>query len=264
MKRVLSLASLILLTLIPFFGHAKSKIVWKTVTYKAPDNITCKGYVAYDAKRKGKLPVILVVHEWWGCNDYALKRAMMLAELGYFAMAVDLYGDGKVATNPTEAQALTAPFYQNPKLALVRLEAAKEELKKQDRANTDNISAVGYCFGGSMVLNSVGLGMNLKAAVAFHPSLNGIFPPREGNPCRVLICHGKSDVFVKNEDVLSYRSSLDKAHINYKFFEYENATHAFTNPASTETGKKFNMPIAYNEEADKKSWQDMKEFLGSL
>lgn len=264
MKPIFFLSTLILVALMPLTGVAKSKVVWKTVSYKAPDGLTCKGYVAYDSGKKGKLPVMLVVHEWWGCNDYALKRAMMFAELGYYAMAVDLYGDGKVAANPTEAQALTAPFYQNPKLGLVRLEAAKEELKKHDRADLTNISAVGYCFGGSMVLNSVGLGSNLKAAVAFHPSLNGLFPPREGNTCRVLICHGKSDVFVKAEDVLSYRSSLDKAKINYKFIEYENATHAFTNPSSTETGKKFNMPISYNEEADKKSWKDMKEFLGSL
>ena len=135
------------------------------------DGKTYKGYVVYDSAKKGKRPGILVVHEWWGLNDYARSRAKQLAELGYIAMAVDMFGDGKTGDNPIAAQELATPFYKNPALSKTRLDAALNKLKEYPETDTANIAAIGYCFGGSMVLNAAKLGEDYKGVVSFHGSL---------------------------------------------------------------------------------------------
>ena len=154
---------MIMLTITPESGASTppSKLKEEYVTY-ASNGTTLKGYVVYDENIKGKRPAILVVHEWWGLNDYAKMRARMLANLGYIAMAVDMFGDGKTAANPQEAQALTKPFYQDPQLDKSRMDAAIARLKEFPQTDPSKMAAIGYCFGGSVVLNSAKLGADLK------------------------------------------------------------------------------------------------------
>lgn len=237
-----------------------AEIKGEEVMYKA-GGVTMKGYVAYDASLKGKLPGILVVHEWWGCNEYVKKRARMLAELGYIAFAVDMYGDGKVAQDPKTAGEYASPFYKNPAMARERIEAALNQLKEYVQTDTTKIAATGYCFGGSMVLNMAKKGMDFRGVVSFHGNLSGEPAARGTCKAKILLCHGGADQFVKEEDIRHFRQNLDSAKVTYKFINYPGATHAFTNPDATATGKKFNMPIEYNAAADKKSWEDMKMFL---
>jgi dienelactone hydrolase len=241
----------------------KSSIKEENITYVA-DGVTMKGFIAHDNDMKGKRPAILVVPEWWGLNDYAKNRARQLASLGYIAMAVDMYGNGKIAADPREAQALAGAFYQNPQLGKTRLDAAINKIKEYQQTDPANIAAIGYCFGGSMVLNSAKLGADLKGVVSFHGGLAGVKPDKNLLKARILVCHGGSDKFVPQYDVDVFKHQLDSVGASYTVNVYPNATHAFSNPDATATGKKFNMPIEYNAEADKNSWNDMKSFFAAL
>src|SRR4051812_8823413 len=205
------------------------------------DTVKMIGYVAYDANKQGKRPVVLVVHEWWGLTDYPRMRAKKLAELGYLAMAVDLYGNGRTADNPTDAQNLAMPFYQNPQIAYQRLMAAEQKVKTLPQADTSQVAAIGYCFGGGMVLNAARLGADTKGVVSFHGSLSATPPAKkELLKSRILVCHGAADPFVPQKDVEAFKKSMDSIHADYTFKAYPGALHAFTNPAATEMGKKFN------------------------
>ena len=229
------------------------------VVYMA-DGMPCKGYIVYDPTAKGKRPGMLVVPEWWGCNDYTRRRADMLADLGYVAMAVDMYGQGAIAATPEEAQKMAAPFYNDLKLGKTRIEGAEKKLKEYAEVDPAKIGAIGYCFGGSMVLNDAKMGADFKATVSFHGGLEGVKASKGSVKGKILVCHGGADKFV-NPEVIDFRKNLDTAGVKYTFKVYENATHAFTNPDATANGKRFNMPIEYNDKADKESWEDMKQFL---
>ncbi|MDQ6756712.1 MAG: dienelactone hydrolase family protein [Bacteroidota bacterium] len=233
------------------------------VSYKIGDS-NFKGYVVYDSNNKEKRPGILVVPEWWGLTDYPRMRAKKLAELGYIAMAVDMYGEGKTAPDPKVAQELATPFYKDPTLAKTRLDAAFNEFKKYSQLDTANVAAIGYCFGGFVVLNAAKLGADLKGVVSFHGNLSGVPVNKQMLKAKILVCHGAADKFVKDEEVNAFKHSMDSAGVDYTFKAYPNATHAFTNPAATENGKKFNMPIEYNAAADTASWNDMKEFFRKI
>lgn len=235
----------------------------EAVTYSA-DTLNMKGYVTYDGSKEGKRPAILVVHEWWGLGDYTRNRAKQLAELGYIAMAVDMYGDGKTGETPQEAQALAMPFYQNPQLTKTRLDAALNKLKTFAQTDTANVAAIGYCFGGFVVLNAAKLGADLKGVVSFHGNLSGVPASKDLLKSKILVCHGEADKFVPAEEVNAFKKSMDSIQADYTFKSYANATHAFTNPEATEKGKKFNMPIEYNAAADSASWNDMKTFFGKI
>src|SRR5829696_7264691 len=226
------------------------------VTYEA-NGTTLKGYIAYDEKKSGPRPIILVVPEWWGLTEYPRTRAKMLAEMGYLAMAVDMYGEGKEAADPKEAQVATMPFYTDPLMAKARLDAALAKAKTYAQADTSQVVAIGYCFGGSMVLNYAKLGAPLVAVVSFHGGLEGV-PPQKGTRTQFLICHGAADDFVPQPQVSAFKKSMDSAGLVYTFKAYDSATHAFTNPAATAKGQQFNMPIKYNGAADTASWNDMK------
>jgi dienelactone hydrolase len=239
------------------------KIKEQVVTYT--DNGTnFKGFVAYDENINGKRPAILVIPEWWGLNDYAKSRARQLAGLGYIAMAVDMFGDGKIAANPQEAQEFTKPYYANPQLAKTRVDAALKQLKAFPVADAGNMAAIGYCFGGNVVLNAARLGADLKAVVCFHGGLGGALADKKLLKAKILVCNGGADKFVSEQSINDFKHSMDSIGATYTFKSYANATHAFTNPESTENGKKFNMPIEYNEAADKASWNDMKVFFEGI
>jgi len=225
------------------------------------EGVKQKGYVAYIPNEKAKLPIVLIVPEWWGYNDYVKMRARKLAELGYFAMVVDMYGDGKEAETVEEAQKFSGDFYKNPELGKERLQAAERKAKTFKQADARLISAIGYCFGGSMVLNAAKQGMDFRGVVSFHGGLKGVPAAQGVVKSKIFVCHGGADKFVSEDDVKEFKRNLDSVGVRYGFKVYANATHAFTNPDATANGKKFNLPIAYNEEADKASWQDMRKFL---
>lgn len=221
------------------------------------------GYVYYNENQKGKRPGILVVHEWWGLNEYSRHRARQLAELGYISFAVDVFGNGKTAEDPTSAQNLAMPFYKNPALAKKLLDPAINLLKTYPQTDETKIGAIGYCFGGFVVLNAAKLGADLKGAVSFHGGLGGVNPNKDLLKAKILVCHGAEDPMA-NPDVAEFKKGMDEVGADYTFKVYPNATHAFSNPNATAKGKKFNMPIAYNEAADKNSWNDMKEFFKKI
>jgi dienelactone hydrolase len=267
------------LILIPFFmscnnnsgesvktaGTDSTAAVYKeeTVTYTG-DNATMNGFIVYDENSTAKRPAVLVVPEWWGLNDYPKMRARELAKLGYVAMAVDIYGNGKIADNPDSAKAYAGPFYMNPAAAKARVDAAIAKLKTYGAVDTANIGAIGYCFGGGVLLNTARLGDEIKGLVSFHGNLIGVPARKDLLKTKILICHGNADQFVSQKDVAKFKKQMDSIGADYKFIGYDSATHAFTNPASTATGLKFKMPIAYNPKADSASWDAMKGFFADL
>lgn len=227
------------------------------------DGTEYDSYVYYKPEQKGKRPGILVVHEWWGLNDYSRRRAKELAELGYISMAVDVFGNGKTAEDPASAQNLAMPFYKNPALSKKLLDPAIDLLKTFPPTDDSKIAAIGYCFGGFVVLNAAKLGADLKGVVSFHGGLAGVKPEKDVLKAKILICHGAEDPMT-NPDVEEFKKGMDSAGADYIFKVYPGATHAFSNPNATAKGKKYNMPIEYNEAADKASWNEMKEFFQKI
>ena len=240
--------------------NISASIKGEEVTYSDGTTVL-KGYVAYNENQKGKRPAIIVVPEWWGCSEYVRMRARKLAELGYIAIAADMYGDGKIATNPGEAQAFSGPFYKDPALGKSRVEAAVKKISSYAQADVNKLAAIGYCFGGSMVLNAAKLGMNFKGVVSFHGGLAGVPASPGVTKGKILVCHGGADKFISDSDIKNFKDNLDAVKVPYTFNTYAGATHAFSNSDATATGKKFSMPIEYNEAADKQSWNDMKQFF---
>jgi len=233
------------------------------ITYTL-DSVDMSGYIVYDENVKGRRPVVLVVPEWWGFTDYPKMRARELAKLGYLAMAIDLYGNGVSTTSPDTAGKLAGPFYQDPQMAKARIDAAIARIRSHAMADSNKIAAVGYCFGGGMLLNTVRLGDELDGVVSFHGSLLGTPANKDLLRSKILVCHGEADPLVPPADVAQFKKQMDSINADYKFVSYPGALHAFTNPAATELGKKYNMPIAYNAAADTASWNEMKAFLGGV
>jgi len=224
-----------------------------------------KGLIAYDDAVSGKRPGILVVHEWWGLNDYARKRARMLAELGYTALAVDMYGNGKIAKHPDDAGKFSGELMANLPLAKKRFMAALELLKKEPTVDPDKIGAIGYCFGGGVVLAMARAGVDLKGVVTFHGILATNTPAKPGVvKAKILVNNGADDPFIKAEDIEAFKKEMDAAGVDYTFINYPGAVHSFTNPDADRFGKEFNLPLAYNREADEKSWQAMREFFNEI
>lgn len=243
---------------------AEPRIVGKTVDYSA-QGTAMKGYLTYDENITGKRPAVLVVPEWWGLNDYARERARMLAELGYTALAVDMYGDGKVVTTPDGAGKLSSEVMKNVKVARARFMAATDFLKEQPSVNPNRIAAIGYCFGGGVVLNMARQSVDLRGVASFHGSLTAVKPAQPGSvKAKILVLNGGADKFITPEQIEAFEREMKSAGADFRFISYPGALHSFTNPEATELGKKFNMPIAYNAEADRKSWVELKEFLKNI
>ncbi len=256
MQRLLSF-----LVLAFFAVSAHAAVKGEAVEYKAGSTVL-KGYIAYDDAIKGKRPGVLVVHEWWGHNDYARKRAEMLAALGYTALAVDMYGDGKQAMHPDEAGKFSGEVSKNLPLAKARFDAARKLLARHATVDAGRIAAIGYCFGGGIVLQMARQGENLKGVASFHGSLATERPAKAGKvKARVLVMTGADDPFVPAEKVEAFKKEMAAARANYKVIAYPGAKHAFTNPDADKYGKQFNLPLAYNAEADTQSWAEMQKFL---
>ena len=224
------------------------------------DGKTHKSFVAYEGTAEDMKPVVMVLPEWWGVTEYTKDRAKQLAELGYFAMVVDYYGEGKTVDNPDEAAKLSGEFYKVPINARLKFDKAKAQLLKFDNADYNKIAVIGYCFGGAQALNMARLQDELKGVVSFHGNLmTGIKP--KNNDVKILVLNGAADTFVPAEEITAFKKQMDSAKIDYKFIDYPNALHSFTNPEATAIGEKYKMKVAYNKEADEKSWNDMKTFL---
>jgi len=236
-----------------------SAIETEDVTYEAGE-ITAEGYLALP-KGEGPFPGVLVVHEWWGLNDYARKRADMLAELGYAALAVDMYGDGKTADHPEDAGAFAGEVREDMDEGRARFVAGMEFLQERETVDAEKIAAIGYCFGGSVVLQMAADGVDgLDGVASFHGSLGPVQVEDDADiEAKILVCHGGADPFVPEEDVKAFKEAMADADV--RFVTYEGASHSFTSPAADELGEKFDMPIAYDPEADEASWKELTCFL---
>ncbi len=240
---------------------ASAGIKTEEVSYKS-DDVTMKGFLAYDDAIKEKRPGILIVHEWWGHNEYVRNRARMLAELGYTAFALDMYGDGKNTTHPKDAQKFSGEVNENMDKAKKRFLAAMDVLKAQKTVDPDRIAAIGYCFGGSVVLEMARQGLDLDAVASFHGGLKLQTPAESGKiKAKILVCHGADDSFIPAEEIATFQKEMKDAGADVTFISYPGAKHGFTNPGADELAKTAGIPIAYNAEADKKSWQEMQNFF---
>ena len=256
----------ILLLLMVFNVTVALAVVQGTdVTYKAGDTIM-KGYLATDNSISGKRPGVLVVHEWWGHNEYARKRADMLAKLGYTALAVDMYGDGKTADHPKDAGAFSSAVMKNLPEAKARFEAALALLKQQPNVDAEKAAAIGYCFGGAVVLEMARQGVDLDAVASFHGSLAASHRAEPGviKTKQILIANGAADKFVKPADIAGLTEELATVGVAFDFLNLPGAVHSFTNPGSNVMGKKFNLPLAYNSEADSTSWLAMRKMFAKV
>jgi len=256
----------ILLALFLFFAStsAQAALVTKEIPYQDGD-VKLTGYLAYDDSIKTPMPGILVIHEWWGYNDYVKMRAQMLAKLGYVAFAVNMYGTGVIANNPDEAKKLSEPFYNDRKMMRTRALAGMAVLTSQPMVDKSNLGVIGYCFGGTVALELARGGTEAKGIVSFHGGLSTPLLAQKGDiKAPVLALNGADDKFVSDKEKQTFRKEMTDAGVNFKSIEYPGATHAFTNPQATEIGQKFNMPIAYNKEADEKSWAEMRSFFAEV
>jgi dienelactone hydrolase len=243
---------------------ASPKIKGETVNYSAQGQVM-KGYLAYDENIKGRRPGVLVVHEWWGLNDYARNRARMLAELGYTALALDMYGNDKVAAHPADAQKFSSELIQNFPVAKARFLAGMELLKQQPTIDPSRIAAIGYCFGGGIVLNMARQGVDLKGVVSFHGNLSAVAPAQPGMVrAKILVLNGDADKFTTPEQIAAFKKEMEAAEVDYRFISYPGAMHSFTNPDADKLAKRFHMPIGYNAEADRKSWEEMQRFFKEI
>jgi len=242
----------------------QAAMIGEEVTYES-DGTTLKGYLAYDDQLQGRRPGVLVVHEWWGHNDYVRKRARMLATLGYTALALDMYGDGKQANHPDDAGKFASAVRNDMPVAEKRFRAALALLRIHPTVNAEKVAAIGYCFGGGIVLEMARRGVDLSGVVSFHGSLATTNPARRGEvKANVLVLNGADDPFTKPEQIKAFKQEMEQAGVDYTFIDYPGAKHAFTNPQADRFGEEFNMPLAYNAEADKQSWAEMQRFFNKL
>jgi dienelactone hydrolase len=237
---------------------AMAEIQTEEVSYSG-GGVEMRGYLAWDPAIEGQRPGVIVVHEWWGHNAYPRKRAEMLAELGYTALAVDMYGDQRVADHPDSAGAFMTEVLKNMEAGRARFEAGLELLKAHPTVNPEKTAAVGYCFGGGVVLHMARMGADLDAVASFHGSLGMANAPGvEKMAARVVAYNGEADPFVSAEQIQGFVDEMEGAGADYQFVQLPGAVHGFSNPAATSNGEKFGLPLKYNALADEASWAHMQ------
>jgi dienelactone hydrolase len=237
---------------------ASAAVKTEVVEYKDGDQV-CEGFLAYDDAVKEKRPGVVVVHEWMGLGDYAKGRATKLAELGYVAFAADIYGKGVRAKDPKEAGQLAGRYKGDLPLLRSRARAAFDTLAGNGRVDTAKVFAIGYCFGGTTVLELARSGAPLAGVVSFHGGLATKDPADAKRiRCPVLALHGAADPYVPPAEVAAFQKEMDDAKVDWQMVFYAGAVHSFTNPAS---GSDPSKGAAYNERADRRSWEAMKAFF---
>jgi dienelactone hydrolase len=235
-------------------ASATAEVQTKDMTY-THEGVSFKGFLAWDDTVKGKRPGVLVVHEWWGLNDYARDRAKQLARLGYVAFACDMYGEGKMTTHPQEAGQMAGEVRKNIKTWQGRAMASLKVLQDHELVDASRLAAIGYCFGGSTALQMAYIGADLKAVVSFHGAVQ---VPDEAQAkaikAKILYCHGALDTFIPDEQIQKMRKALDAGKADYQIVYYGGAVHSFTVPNAEKAGIN---GIAYQKEADHRSWHHM-------
>lgn len=241
----------------PLFGEVKHE----TVRYKHGET-QLQGYLAWDDAVTGPRPGVLVVHEWWGLNDYARSRADKLAKMGYVAFALDMYGEGKTTEHPSEAKEWATQVRSNQDQWQERAILGLNMLKKDERVDTKRLAAIGYCFGGSTVLQLAFTGQDVKGVVSFHGALP--IPTAEQAAkakASILVCHGADDPFIPEETIQKFRAGLTAGNVDWQMVYYANARHSFTNPDADSNGID---GLKYNAKADTRSWKDMQQFFAEV
>ena len=240
-------------------AHAEVKT--ERIEYRHGDTLL-EGYLAYDDSISGKRPGVIVVQEWWGLNDYAEHRAEQLASLGYVAFALDMYGKGKVTSDAKQAGEWAGAFRNDRRLCRARAAAGLEVLKKRPRVDPTRIAAIGYCFGGMVVLEMARAGDDLKGVVSFHGGLSTPNPDDARNiRAKVLVLHGADDPFESAAEITGFQEEMRRAGVDWQMVYYGGAVHAFTNPDAGKAGIK---GVAYNEAADRRSWLAMRSFFDEI
>ncbi len=237
---------------------AQAAIQTREVPYTAADGTRLVGYHAWDDAISGPRPGVIVVHEWWGLNDYAKRRARDLAALGYSALAVDMYGDGRNTQHPDDAKAFMNAALADPAIPKARFQAGLDLLKAQPQTDPARLAAIGYCFGGKVVLDMARQGLPLAAVVSFHGALVTATPAAPGSiKAKVLVEHGAADSFITPEQIAAFKAEMDQAGADYRFVELPGAKHGFSNP-DADAHKGHGLDLGYQKEADERSWADMQ------
>jgi dienelactone hydrolase len=240
---------------------AKAEIRTQTVEYKEGSTIL-EGFLAYDTGVSGKRPGVLIVHQWKGLGDYEKKRAEMLAKMGYVAFAVDIYGKGIRPSDTKSAGAEAGKYKSDRALLRKRVRAGLDELLKNKSVDSKRVAAIGYCFGGTTVIELARSGADIAGVVSFHGALDSPTPADGRNiKCKVLALHGADDPFVPAKDVTAFEDEMRAAKVDWQLVKYGGAVHSFTD---WNAGNDNKAGAAYNERADKRSWEDMKQFFGEI
>ena len=252
---------LAILAAFAFSLPAAAKVKTEVVEYKQGD-VVLQGYLSYDESITGKRPAVLVVHDWMGVSDDTKMRAEMLAGLGYVALTADIYGKGVRPKNAQEAQAEAGKYYKDRALWRARAKAGLDFLASRPEAAPDRLAVMGYCFGGGTALELARSGAPVKGVVTFHGSLSSATPEEAKNiKGKVLVLHGADDPYVKQADVTAFMDEMRKGGVDWELVQYSGAVHAFTvKGAGTDNSK----GAAYNAEADRRSWQAMKDFFSEV
>jgi dienelactone hydrolase len=238
-----------------------AKVETKTIAYEHAGQ-KLEGFLAWDDAVRGKRPGVLVVHEWWGLNDYARSRARQLAELGYVAFALDMYGEAKTAKHPAEAREMAGKVRANVQSWRERAQKGLDVLRSQDTVDPKRVAAIGYCFGGSTVLQLAFAGADVAGVVSFHGSLPA--PEKDDLKkirAKILVCHGAADAFIPAAQIDAFRAALDEAAADWQMVYYAGAKHSFTNPGADAAGLD---GLKYDKNADQRSWAHMKLFFDEI
>jgi dienelactone hydrolase len=218
-----------------------------------------QGYLAYDDELSGARPGVILVHEWWGLNDYMVRRAHMLAELGYVALAIDMFGAGRVADNPDAAGSLMNGVLNDMETGTAALEAGYQLLLNQVGVDPERTAAIGYCFGGAMALHMARIGMPLSAVVSFHGALGSFHQADPGSiKPAILVCHGAADSMVSMQELAGFRLEMEQAQADYEVLELAGAKHGFSNPQADVNAEKYGIDLGYQAQADARSWAAMQ------
>ena len=264
MRHPLSTAGLTALTFILIHTQAGAEMQTETIDYKVGDQ-TFTGYLAWDTEYGQKRPGVLLVHEWWGHNQFVREQAEQIAAAGYTAFALDMYGSGKLAQHPDTAKQFMQEATSEPEQVKARFVAAMELLKNHESVDSSRIAAQGYCFGGAVVLNMARLGLDLDGVVSFHGSLGSPIKAEPGQiKARIQVYTGGADPFVPTEQVAGLVTEMQQAEADLTLVSFPGVQHSFTNPGADAVANQFDMPLAYNESAATRSWQGAMAFYQEI
>lgn len=251
----------LVLTAVCCFQQARAEVVARTITYRSGDDLM-EGYLAYDDALEGKRPAVMLVHEWTGIGDYVKGRVEQLAGMGYLAFAADIYGKGIRPVTRDEAAAQASIYRDDRALMRERALAGLNELRQHELADKERVAALGYCFGGGVVLELARAGADVRGVVSFHGNLDTPDPADAENiKAKVLVLHGAADPYVPAEQVTAFEKEMNEAGVDWYLVSYGNAVHSFTNPSS---GDDPSSGAAYNEKAEERSWRAMQAFFNEI